>query len=420
MSLLAIPGNASPEVTLCQYAGAMGPVRKIEWDRGAWPGDGCPVARDGGGVWQVTGYAAARALLRGGGTVQAGFNIEEVEKMPKRVRRPVLYRDGDEHREHRRQTARFFTPKRVDGAYRELMERVAGEQLDRLRRDGRADLSDLAFQLAVAIAAEVLGLTGGRPGLDRRLARMFPERYGKSGLTSLSGVYWLVRMNWWSLAFYVSDVRPAVRARRRRRADDVISHLIDEGCGNGEILGECLVFAPAGMVTTREFVVAAAWHLFTDAELLRRYRAGGPGERAAVLHEILRLEPVVATLRRTTTAPVTLPDGCPQHHGPVTIPAGARVDVAVTEANVDPAAVGADPGAIRPARPLGDGVAAAGLSFGDGAHKCPGAHVAIQETDIFLHRLFAMEGLRMERAPRVAFKPDIAAYELRGLTVAIR
>lgn len=387
--------------------------RKIVWDRTT---AGCPVTQDGAGVWQVEGYAAGRAVLRSTGTVQAGFNIEEVEKMPKRVRRPVLYRDGAEHREHRRQTARYFTPKRVEGAYRGLMERVAEEQLDRLRRDGSADLSDLAFKLAVAVAAAVLGLTDGRPGLDRRLERMFPDKYGKSGFTSLSGIYWMVRMNSWSLAFYVSDVRPAVRARRRQRADDVISHLIDEGCSNGEILGECLVFAPAGMVTTREFVVAAAWHLFTDPLLLRRYRAGGPDERIAVLHEILRLEPVVATLRRTTTAPVDVPDGA----GTVTIPAGARVDVAVTETNVDPAAVGADPGEVCPGRPLADGVAGPGLSFGDGAHKCPGAHVAIQETDIFLHRLFAIDGVRMAAEPRVAFKPDIAAYELRGLTVAVR
>lgn len=418
MSLLAIPGKVTPAVTVCQYPDTMGSMRKVEWDRGARGAGGCPVAPDADGVWHVTGYAAGRALLRGPDTVQAGFNIEEVEKMPKRVRRPILYRDGEEHHEHRRQTARYFTPKRVEGAYRELMERVADEQLDRLRRDGRADLPELAFKLAVAVAAAILGLTEGRPGLDRRLDRMFPERYGRSSFTSFSGIAWMVRMNSWSLAFYVSDVRPAVRARRRVRADDVISHLIDEGCSNGEILGECLVFAPAGMVTTREFIVAAAWHLFTDAALRQRYRAGGRDERTAVLHEILRLEPVVATLRRTTTAPVLVPGG-PGLAGPVTIPAGARVDVAVTDTNVDPAAVGADPEAVCPARPLADGVSAAGLSFGDGAHKCPGMHVAIQETDIFLSKLFAMDGVRMERAPRIAFKPDIAAYELRGLTVAV-
>ncbi|GAA3451948.1 hypothetical protein GCM10018962_37810 [Dactylosporangium matsuzakiense] len=99
---------------------------------------GCPVAHDGDGVWRLRGYSAGRALLRSTDTVQAGMNVEGIEKMPKRIRRPVLYRDGEEHREHRRQTARYFTPRRVDAAYRALMERIADEQLDRLRRHGCA------------------------------------------------------------------------------------------------------------------------------------------------------------------------------------------------------------------------------------------------------------------------------------------
>ncbi|MFD0663876.1 hypothetical protein [Thermocatellispora tengchongensis] len=70
----------------------------------------CPVARAADGTWQVRGYAQARAVLRSTGTVQAGLGIETVEKLPAKVRRPVLYRDGPEHREHRRQTARHFTP----------------------------------------------------------------------------------------------------------------------------------------------------------------------------------------------------------------------------------------------------------------------------------------------------------------------
>ncbi|WP_433206622.1 cytochrome P450 [Dactylosporangium sp. CS-047395] len=354
--------------------------------------DGCPVAHDADGIWRVHGYAAGRALLRSTDTVQAGMNIEGVEKMPKRIRRPVLYRDGEEHREHRRQTARYFTPRRVDAAYRDLMERIADEQLDRLRRAGRADLSDLSFRLAVAVAAAVMGLDGG-PGLARRLERFFPEHYGEPGLHSPRAFYWLLRNNYWSLSFYFHDVRPAVRARRRTRADDVISHLIDEGCTDGDILGECLVFAPAGMVTTREFINVVAWHLFTDDDLRKRYTSGDEPARVALLEELLRLEPVVYLIKRRTTAPVPLPG--------VTIPAGARVDVSVTNTNLDPEADGP------------------GLSFGDGAHRCPGQHVALRETDIFLHKLFALDGLRMAAEPRVAFKEDIAAYELRGLEVEL-
>ena len=88
-------------------------------------------------------------------------------------------------------------------------------------------------------------------------------------------------------------------------------------------------------------------------------------------------------------------------------------------ANLDPAAVGDDPGEVCPARPLADGVGDAGLSFGDGAHRCPGAYIAIQEADIFLTKLFAMPGLRMVREPTVRLRPEIASYELVGMRIVV-
>ncbi|MFD0477513.1 cytochrome P450 [Nonomuraea thailandensis] len=54
------------------------------------------------------------------------------------------------------------------------------------------------------------------------------------------------------------------------------------------------------------------------------------------------------------------------------------------------------------------------MAFGDGPHKCPGSGVAILETDVFLTRLLAMEGVGMAAAPRVTFNNDIGGYEIRG------
>ncbi|MFR9726674.1 cytochrome P450 [Streptomyces sp. MS19] len=373
--------------------------------------DGCPVTRGPDGVWHVRGLPEARALLRSGDTVQAGLGVETVEMLPKRVRRPVLYRDGPEHREQRRQTARYFTPRRVDGQYRDVATRVADAQLAKLRASGSADLSELAFHLSIGVTCAVIGLTHSRPGIRRRLESFFPERFGTPGLTTPRGLYWTVRqgVNW--LRIYVSDVRPAVRARRRAGADDLITHLVGQGRTTAEILGECLTFAAAGMITTREFVNAAAWHLFSDDALRARYRAADEPERLALLHEILRLEPVVNLLRRRTTAPVALPGA--------TVPAGAVVEVHVDHANTDPRAVGDAPTGLCPARPLAHGAEPYALSFGDGAHKCPGAPIAILETDVFLTRLLALPGVRMTSPPTVRPLDAIGGYELRGLTVAV-
>ena len=103
---------------------------------------GCPVHAGPDGVWHVQDYATAREVLRHADTRQAGFGIENAIKMDGRMRMPVLYRDGVEHREHRRQTAKYFTPKRVEKSYRDLMHRLADEQCAVLTRHGTADLSD--------------------------------------------------------------------------------------------------------------------------------------------------------------------------------------------------------------------------------------------------------------------------------------
>ncbi|MBB5158063.1 cytochrome P450 [Saccharopolyspora phatthalungensis] len=387
-------------------------ARKI--DRGEAEG-GCPVSRGSDGVWTVRGYAAARTALRSTDTVQAGLGVETFEKMPAKFRRPVLYRDGPEHREHRRQTAKYFTPRRVDESYRGLMERVADAQLDKLRGAGQAELSELSFTLAVEVARAVIGLTESRPGLARRLERFFPEEFGEPGFTSLNGLYWVWRQATNFSGIYFADVRPAVRARRAQRRDDLISHLLDEGCSSAEILGECVTFAAAGMVTTREFVNLAAWHLFTDGQLLTRYRAAEERDRLAILHELLRLEPVVGHLKRRTTAPVELPNG---GNDTVTVPPGELIDIQVSATNTDPQAMGEKPLSICPGRPLNDAFGP-GLSFGDGAHKCPGANVAILETDVFLRKLFAMPYIRLVKPPKVSFNDAIGGYELRGMVVSV-
>jgi cytochrome P450 len=374
---------------------------------------GCPVRHDDDGVWRITGYSPARAFLRDTGTVQAGLGIETINKMPAKMRRPVLYRDGPEHREHRRQTAKFFTAKRVDQSYRATMEQVADAQLARLRKQGTADLSDLSFQLAVEVTSAVIGLTESKPGIRQRLERFFPDKFGTPGFTSLHGLYWAGRQvrNW--SAIFLKDVRPAVRARRRHPQDDLISHLIADGCTATDILAECLTFAAAGMVTTREFIVLAGWHMFTDEKLRAEYLAAAEPERLGILHELLRLEPVLGHLRRRTTEPVEVPGG-------FTVPEGAMVHIQIDTANLDESVVGPEPTAVCPGRAMAEGGSTTGLSFGDGAHKCPGAHVAMLETDVFLRKLLAEDGIRMATPPTLTFKPDIAGYELRGLRVSVR
>jgi cytochrome P450 len=55
---------------------------------------------------------------------------------------------------------------------------------------------------------------------------------------------------------------------------------------------------------------------------------------------------------------------------------------------------------------------------GDGPHRCPGAQLALHETRLFLDRMLRLPGIRLARAPRLAWNEAIMGYELREAIVA--
>ena len=60
------------------------------------------------------------------------------------------------------------------------------------------------------------------------------------------------------------------------------------------------------------------------------------------------------------------------------------------------------------------GVNAAALSFGDGAHRCPGQPLALLETDLLLTRLLALNP-RIAAEPTIGWDNLIEGYQLRGM-----
>ncbi len=59
------------------------------------------------------------------------------------------------------------------------------------------------------------------------------------------------------------------------------------------------------------------------------------------------------------------------------------------------------------------------MSFGDGHHRCPGAYVALQETDVLVRHLLALDTLRIERQPRVDWSTTASGPEMHGFVVAL-
>ncbi len=376
------------------------------------PGAATPDAR---GMYRVYDFQAARDLLRSDAVRQAGFMAEVATRAPGLGRAPVLFAEGEEHHEMRRSTARYFTPTHVE-RYQPMIAGLADDLIGRLARDGEANLDDLSLKLAVEVAAQVVGITDSAvPGLERRVMAFVehgadsepgaPQPRGRGGKL---GALWRQRQ---ILAFFLLDVKPSIAARRRERKDDLISHLLDRGYTDTEILTECLTYGTAGMVTTREFITVAAWHMLRRPELRAEYVHGTEKERHAILHEILRLEPVVKVLYRRALEDVQA--------GDTLIPQGSVVALSVQETNVDPTMVGEDAAQLCPGRPLPRGVQAPVLSFGDGSHRCPGAFLAIKESDLFLRRLLIWNDLHLVSPPDVGFNETVKGYELRGLRVGL-
>ncbi|MDO5533360.1 MAG: cytochrome P450 [Propionibacteriaceae bacterium] len=370
---------------------------------------------------RVRSLDAAKQVLRARHrTTQAGFTAEAI---PQGVLKhhPILMSDGPLHDQQRTKVARFFAPTVVRERYTDLMDDCAERTVAEAASGPQCRLDDLALFYSVEVTAQVVGLTGsGVRAMAHRLVTFFnqpPFDLDQPGLgrtrrqwmqAAVNGLVPLVR-------FYVADVRPAIRARRRTPSDDVISHLIAEGYSNRDILVESVTYGTAGMVTTREFICMAAWHLLDDDALKQRFLTGDQEERLALLNEIIRLEPVVGHLYRRVQEAFTIRDRDTE----IELAAGDLVDVCVRHTNTDADAVGPQPRDLCPGRTTGRGVDAAGLTFGDGAHRCPGQPLALLEADALLVRLLSRE-VRIVREPTIGWDDLIEGYVLRDFVLEVR
>ena len=355
-------------------------------------------ARPEKGATRVTGFREARDILRSATMKQAGGGAQYFDKSDPGST-PVFFLDGADHRQKRATIARYFTPKAITGRYQAIMERVIEEQFATLRHTGRGTLDVMSFDLAVAVAADIVGLTvTDRARMARRLSASLSAAFYHQH-NYLGRLYISARKFINQIDFYFNDVKPAVRDRRANPQDDILSHLIAQGCSDKTIMIECMTYAAAGMVTTREFIVMAAWHMFDNPDLRARFVGGSQEEQIAILQEILRLEPIAAFLYRQEAETKDVYALC------------------LRDTNLDETVVGACPHAIDPDRATRMKTNGAFLSFGDGAHHCPGWQVALHESRMFLDILFRVPGIRLDRAPDIGWSDMLQSYELRNAVV---
>jgi len=352
----------------------------------------------------VSGLAFARELLRSNATLQAATMAIGNPEFAS-----VFFLDGEPHKRKRQTVVRFFTPKAISTRYRAVMEEATDTLLARLRARGQGRLDQMSFQLTATVAAEIVGLTNSDQAAMARRIRASLIALRVPSMSRWRRPLGRLQATFYGALFLYRDLRPALRARRAQRREDVISHLLDEGYPEGAMIVECLTFAVAGMITTREFIVMAAWHLFGDDALRGRFLTAQEADQIAILEEIIRLDPVVNVISRRVTTDMVTASG--------SVTEGERLVIDIRGANVDEAGVGECPYALDPERGRRMKTSGSYLSFGDGSHRCPGAQVALNETRVFLDRLLRVPGIRLHREPDMCWTDELMGYELRNAVV---
>ncbi len=360
------------------------------------------------GFAPISSFNFARDIMRSS-AVRQGMEVDYFkDKEPSKV--PVIFLDGELHKKRRAQLARYFTPKSIKDRHRKVMDQTTAEVMGQLRKTGRGQLDVMSLRLACDVAAEIVGLTNtDADAMSSRLRKKFTAS-GKRKRPGLLGKLGALEDTARTLWFFRRDVIPAIRHRQTNDCDDVISFLVREGYSDQEILIECMTYATAGMITTREFIVMVAWHLFENDDLRSQFLYGDEEVQFAILDEILRIDPVAAYLYRRADEDLTTSDGRD-------VKAGEQFLVDIRNINLDEAATGACPYAIDPERAKRQRMPSNWLSFGDGPHRCPGAQVAMHETRVFIDALLRIPGIRLATKPTMGWMEEINGYELHGAIV---
>ena len=292
--------------------------------------------------------------------------------------RSILAMDPPEHLRHRALVARAFRARVLDQWSEEIIGPTVGELIDAFAGDGQAHLvPQLTFPFPIRVMARILGL----PEADwPRFLRLSTE---------------LIAMmrNWDRALAAARELRgyfgEIIADRRRHPRDDLVSQLIEaevdgRRLSDEEIYPFLLLLLPAGAETTYRSSGNLLFGLLSDPRQLAAVRADRDLVPAAI-EEALRWETPALTIVRTAASEVEL--------GGVRIPAGGLVTVSLGAANRDP---------DRYARPDVFDVFREDkrhMSFGDGAHKCLGMHLARLEMRVLLTAVLdRLPGLRLDPA----------------------
>jgi cytochrome P450 len=321
---------------------------------------------------------------------------------PQYTRGSGLVSDPPEHTEFRRLFVRGFTPRTVGGLEHEL-DVLARDLLDRMAAapDRRAEFhTAFAYPFPMTVIARLLGIAEDDLDLfaemsdDLTRTYNLPDPQASAPARARLDAYFRGEIDRRRSLLAAAGVdEPGEEHLGTVVPNDLISgFVVAEHQGrrltDHEMLWVLLLLMLGGNETSTAMLMNVVWRLLEDRN---RWEAlcADPSLVDLALEESLRHDPPVLGLFRTATHDVDL-------HG-VRIPAKAKLMVCYASANRDEQHW-SDPASFRLDRSLDE--VRNHLSFGFGAHFCPGAALARLEGRIALRLLVErFPGLRLDGAP---------------------
>ncbi len=324
-------------------------------------------APDGSGFWAVTRYHDVIQVLRNPATFSSWRGGVLLEDPPPafldKLRESMMNRDPPDHTWLRRLVNKALNPRRI-AQLDATVARHARDIIARVRERGSCDFAlDVAEEMPLFMISEILGV----PQEDRRALYALTKRMFTTEVIDPAEA---LR----DKMAAVAEMRTYGAALGRRKlaspADDLTSELVGveldgRRLTEGEFQAFFMLLFNAGTDTTRSLLCYGLDLLLERPDVMRRLAADlalVPG----AIEEMLRYEPPVIQIRRTTTQPVTL--------GGHQIEEGAKIVVFFPSANRDEA-VFPNPDRFDIERRPNDHIA-----FGFGTHHCLGAPLARLES----------------------------------------
>jgi cytochrome P450 len=314
-------------------------------------------------------------------------------------------KDGEEHKDIRRQLQGLFTPRNVARWQKSIVEPRLRAIAEALAPAGAADLlPEFALSFPVRAIFDILGYSSDPVEQDwlalcalRVLSGPHPDPETRKTTSPLAFA---------SARDMLAATREAIALRRAAGESDgdLISILVHARRNGDPFTDEQIValvrplILAAAETTTRSFANLMVLLLERPALLARIKR-----DRSligAAVHESMRFQPTVTFITRLAEADSEI-EGVP-------IPAGSVVILATASASRD-AAIHADPDVFDIDRPIKPN-----FGFGFGAHACLGMQIAKMEIEAGVNAL-------LDLMPGIRFDPDrptpvIAGVNLRAPT----